>query len=104
MRRLQLSLFLIFFLSILLTLAAAGFAGPPSLTDDPEPVDFKHWEAYLFSTVNTTGRQTDACLHKSAVAGAFLDGVIMASLALMASVTWSLGRDAVIDLPAALLF
>ena len=42
-------------------------------------------------------------LRKSAVAGAFLDGVIMASLALMASVTWSLGRDAVIDLPAALL-
>ena len=31
-------------------------------------------------------------LRKSAVAGAFLDGVIMASLALMASVTWSLGR------------
>ena len=42
-------------------------------------------------------------LRKSAVAGAFLDGVIMASLALMASVTWSLGRDAVIDLPTALL-
>lgn len=42
-------------------------------------------------------------LRKSAVAGAFLDGVIMASLALMTSVTWSLGRDAVIDLPTALL-
>jgi len=42
-------------------------------------------------------------LRKSMVAGAFLDGVIIASLALMASVTWSLGRDAVIDLPAALL-
>jgi chromate transporter len=42
-------------------------------------------------------------LRKSAVAGAFLDGVIIASLALMASVTWSLGRDAVIDLPTALL-
>ena len=37
------------------------------------------------------------------MAGAFLDGVIIASLVLMASVTWSLGRDAVIDLPAALL-
>ena len=42
-------------------------------------------------------------LRKSSVAGAFLDGVIMASLALMASVTWRLGRDAVIDLPTALL-
>jgi chromate transporter len=42
-------------------------------------------------------------LRKSAVAGAFLDGVIIASLALMASVTWSLGRDAIIDVPTALL-
>ncbi len=41
-------------------------------------------------------------LRKSAVAGAFLDGVIVASLALMAVVTWRLGRDAVIDLPTAL--
>ncbi|MGA3084911.1 MAG: chromate efflux transporter [Thermodesulfobacteriota bacterium] len=42
-------------------------------------------------------------LRKSTVAGAFLDGVIMASLALMASVTYRLGRDAVIDLPTVLL-
>jgi chromate transporter len=42
-------------------------------------------------------------LRKSAVAGAFLDGVIMASLALMASVTWNLGCDAIIDLPTVLL-
>jgi hypothetical protein len=25
-------------------------AGPPFLTDDPEPVDYRHWEAYFFST------------------------------------------------------
>ncbi len=42
-------------------------------------------------------------LRKSVVAGAFLDGVIVASLALMAAVTWSLARGAVIDLPTALL-
>jgi chromate transporter len=42
-------------------------------------------------------------LRKSAIAGAFLDGVIVASLALMAVVAWSLGRSAVIDLPTALL-
>jgi chromate transporter len=41
-------------------------------------------------------------LRKSAVAGAFLDGVIVASLALMTVVTWRLGRDAIIDLPTAL--
>jgi len=42
-------------------------------------------------------------LRKSIIAGAFLDGVVVASLALMAVVTWRLGRDAVIDLPTALL-
>jgi chromate transporter len=42
-------------------------------------------------------------LRHSAVAGAFLDGVIVASLALMVVVTWHLGRDAVMDLPTALL-
>jgi chromate transporter len=41
-------------------------------------------------------------LRKSAVAGAFLDGVIVASLALMAMVTWRLGREAIVDLPSAL--
>jgi hypothetical protein len=25
----------------------AGYAGPPYLTDDPEPVEFGHWEVYL---------------------------------------------------------
>jgi hypothetical protein len=29
--------------------AARTFAGPPFLTDDPEPVDYQHWEAYLFA-------------------------------------------------------
>ena len=42
-------------------------------------------------------------LRRSAIAGAFLDGVIVASLALMAVVTWRLGRDAIIDLPTAML-
>jgi chromate transporter len=41
-------------------------------------------------------------LRRSAIAGAFLDGVIVASLALMAVVTWRLGRNAIIDLPTAL--
>jgi len=34
---------------------------------------------------------------KSIIAGAFLDGVVVASLSLMAVVTWRLGREAVID-------
>jgi len=42
-------------------------------------------------------------LRRSAVTGAFLDGVIVASLALMVVVTWHFGRDAVIDIPTAFL-
>jgi hypothetical protein len=26
-----------------------AFAGPPFRTDDPEPVEYKHWELYLAS-------------------------------------------------------
>jgi chromate transporter len=36
-------------------------------------------------------------LRRSRVAGAFLDGVNVASLALMAAVTWQLGREAIVD-------
>jgi chromate transporter len=42
-------------------------------------------------------------LRKSALAGAFLDGVNVGSLALMAVVTWQLGWAAIIDVPAAVL-
>jgi chromate transporter len=42
-------------------------------------------------------------LRRSPAAGAFLDGVNVASLALMAAVTWELGRAALIDVPTALL-
>ena len=37
-------------------LGVAGFsaAGPPFLTDDPEPVELRHWEAYLFATHDVT--------------------------------------------------
>ena len=30
-------------------------AGPPFLTDDPEPVDFEHWEVYMFGQGERTG-------------------------------------------------
>ena len=42
-------------------------------------------------------------LRRSPVAGAFLDGVNVASLALMAVVTWQLGRAALVDLPTVAL-
>ena len=42
-------------------------------------------------------------LRRSKTAGAFLDGVNVASLALMAVVTWHLGRAAILDVPTAVL-
>jgi chromate transporter len=40
-------------------------------------------------------------LRASRTAGAFLDGVVVASLGLMAVVTWQLGRAAIVDVPSA---
>lgn len=34
----------------LLLTAKLALAGPPFLTDDPEPVDLHHWEFYIFGT------------------------------------------------------
>ena len=38
-------------------LARPAAAGPPFLTDDPEPVGYRHWEAYVFSAYD---RSSDA--------------------------------------------
>jgi chromate transporter len=43
-------------------------------------------------------------IRESAAAGAFLDGVNVASLALMTVVTWELGRTAIVDLLTVALF
>jgi hypothetical protein len=42
--------------------AGTVLAGPPFHTDDPQPVDFHHWEAYCFSTLDQTrdGRATQS--------------------------------------------
>jgi chromate transporter len=42
-------------------------------------------------------------IRRSRVAGAFLDGVNVSSLALMAAVTWELGRSAIVDAPTVVL-
>ena len=33
----------------LLSFPVTAFAGPPYITDDPEPVEYQHWEVYLAS-------------------------------------------------------
>jgi hypothetical protein len=42
-------------LGLSLVLSGRLWAGPPFLTDDPEPVDLHHWEAYLFTSGMTSG-------------------------------------------------
>lgn len=37
------------FILLLALVSVAGRAGPPFTTDDPEPVDLRHWEVYLAS-------------------------------------------------------
>lgn len=42
-------------LGVTLILTTHTFAGPPFLTDDPEPTDYQHWENYLFTSGDHTG-------------------------------------------------
>jgi len=59
MVRMETPFLLIVFLMFASILATTVFAGPPFLTDDPEPVPFKNYEVYLFSTVDATGKSTN---------------------------------------------
>lgn len=54
--------------------------------------------AFLFVAFT---RPLIARMRQSRAASAFLDGVVVASLALMAAVTWQLGREAVVDVTTA---
>ncbi|HWE50146.1 MAG TPA: hypothetical protein VG273_10175 [Bryobacteraceae bacterium] len=40
-------------------LCAPALAGPPFQTDDPEPIDYRHFEFYTFGSSDGTGRETD---------------------------------------------
>jgi len=59
MYRFQHLCFFMLFLALVSPFTTPAFAGPPFLTDDPEPVPFKHWEFYLFSTVDATRKSTN---------------------------------------------
>jgi hypothetical protein len=39
---------------LLALLAEPAIAGPPYVSDDPEPTDYKHFEIYTFNTGITT--------------------------------------------------
>jgi hypothetical protein len=44
---------------VLLCAATAALAGPPFQTDDPEPIDFRHYEFYTFASSDGTPLETD---------------------------------------------
>jgi hypothetical protein len=44
---------------MLLTCAKPIFAGPPFQTDDPDPVDYHHYEFYVFGNADGTGVEMD---------------------------------------------
>jgi hypothetical protein len=39
---------------VLLVAPAAALAGPPYVTDDPQPVEYRHWELYLATMPDST--------------------------------------------------
>ncbi len=47
------------FLLAILFGSTAAWAGPPFQTDDPEPIDFRHYEFYAFATSDGTPIETD---------------------------------------------
>jgi hypothetical protein len=52
--KLQRHFYLIAALAVL-GLASTAFAGPPFVTDDPEPVEYQHWEFYVASQDSKLG-------------------------------------------------
>jgi len=46
-------------IALLLSAVSAAKAGPPFQTDDPEPVDFRHYEFYTFGNADGTGIEMD---------------------------------------------
>jgi len=59
MHRIRLICSVLLLMGIISTFPVTTCAGPPFLTDDPEPVPFKHWEFYLFSTVDAGRKSTN---------------------------------------------
>ena len=46
-------------LAVLVSLSTPALAGPPFQTDDPEPIEYRHYEFYTFATSDGTPVETD---------------------------------------------
>lgn len=51
-----------FIVPVLLATATLALGGPPFVTDDPVPVDYRHWEVYLASQYNHESTGTTGTL------------------------------------------
>lgn len=70
-----------FVVAILIATVGSVQAGPPFVTDDPEPTDYKHFEIYLFSLgTPTAGAKTDTQLGLEVNYGALPDVQVSASI------------------------
>jgi hypothetical protein len=49
-------------ISTLILMSSSAVAGPPFMTDDPAPVDYKHSEFYIFSTYDKTTDGKDTAI------------------------------------------
>ena len=47
---------------LMLSISTKAYAGPPFFTDDPQPVDFRHWEFYVSSAMQFANSAVDATL------------------------------------------
>lgn len=52
-------LVLLFLAVVLISTSRTVLAGPPFQTDDPEPVDFRHYELYIFGGMDGTPAEID---------------------------------------------
>src|SRR5579864_6490556 len=46
-------------LAMILAGCVTALGGPPFQTDDPEPIDFRHYECYVFGSSDGTAVETD---------------------------------------------
>jgi len=63
-------------------LTAHAFAGPPFLTDDPEPVEYRHYEFYTFSTLDRLGIETGGSASSAILPGFELNAGVAPDLQL----------------------
>jgi hypothetical protein len=83
-------------LAFVVSFALPAFAGPPYVTDDPEPTDYKHFEIYLFAdgtiTRNDNAGQTGVDFNYGAAPNLQLTAVLPLAYDRPADGTRALGR------------